>query len=330
MSTAPRILTTLFVRDLPKGCAWRAHSDLIHPAEHSLSWRLRRLLRRAPDYDVVVLNGSSRDDQLAAVLLRRLRPKVPFLITDCQWKVESSWLGRSLTRFGFRLLNGPRSHYSVLSSVDQRNFATTWGVDPARVFVTFWFPAVSDEELLTPVAEQGYVFAGGDSLRDYRTLIDAAGSVPFEVRIATNLPPPVEEADLPPNLTYGPLPQEEYFRAMCDASVNVVALMAGTPRSAGQTTYQVVRALGKLVVVNDATGVREYISDRETGLIVPSGDSAALAETLKWALDPANSEQVREISANGKRDVLERFSKESYTDSLLEIATELVAVAESP
>jgi glycosyltransferase involved in cell wall biosynthesis len=85
-----------------------------------------------------------------------------------------------------------------------------------------------------------------------------------------------------------------------------------------------VRALGKLVIVNDATGVREYVEDRRTGLIVASHDPAALAEAMRWALDPANAEQAREIAEAGKRDVLERFGKVAYLDRMLEIAEEVL------
>ena len=323
MAAPLRALTTLFFSDLPKGCAWRAQTELIHPAERSLPWRLWTLLRRAPGYDIVILNGASREDQLAAMLLRRLRPSVPILIADCQWKLDESLAARILNRLGVRMLEGPRTFYQVASSDDKASFPVTWGVDPDRVFTAIYFPAVDDEELRAPVSEGGYVFAGGDSLRDYGTLIASAREVPFEVRIATNLPPP--DGGLPENVTYGPLPRDAYLAGMCNASVVVVALAEGTARSAGQTTYQAARILGKLVLANDEAGVRDYLNDRETGLVVPSGDAEALAETLRWALDPANAAEVREITAKGRREVLERGTKVHHTDRLLEIAAQATA-----
>jgi glycosyltransferase involved in cell wall biosynthesis len=324
-----RVLTTLFVRDLPEDCAWRRHSDLIHPSDGSLPGRLWRLVQLAPRYDVVVLNGSSRPDQLAAILLRRLRPSVPIVITDCQWKLETSRLARAITRAGLFLIDGPRTYYTVLSTEDQRNFPASWGVDAERVLTSYWFPAISEEEARAPTSDGGYVFSGGDSMRDYRALVEAASSVPFEVRIATRLPPPIPEGELPPNLTYGPLDQDDYLRDLCNASAVVVALQAGTPRSAGQTTYQVARGLGKLVIVNDATGVREYVEDGKTGLVVPSGDARALAEALRWALEPANGAKVREIAANGKQAVFGRFSKVAYVDGILDVARLAAGIAPS-
>jgi hypothetical protein len=320
MPHTPRILTTLY---FPKRSTWMANADMIDPASHSIPGLLWTLLRRARDYGAIVLNGSRHEDQLAAIVLRRLRPSVPLVLTDCQWKRESSWVGRTLTRLGIRLMNGPRTHYCVLSAADQRRFPATWGVDPERVFVTYWYVGLSEDEARAPKSEQGYVFAGGDSLRDYRALIEAARPESFEVRIATRLPLPGSEFELPRNVTFGPANPDEYFRMMCGASVVVVPLAADTERSAGQTTYQSARGLGKLVVVDDTTGVREYVEDRKTGLIVPPGDSKALAATLKWALDPANADEVREIAANGQREVMERFDPDGYMDTLLEIVDQV-------
>jgi glycosyltransferase involved in cell wall biosynthesis len=320
MPNARRILTTEY---FPKRAAWVANAEMIDPARHSIPGRLWTLLRRAPDHEVVVLNGSGHDEQLAAILLRRLRPAIPLLLTDCTWKLEASSAGRALARLGIRLLDGPRTHYCVLSSAEQRRFPTTWGVDPERVFVTPWYIGLSDEEARAPISEGGSVFSGGDSMRDYRALIEAARAVPFEVRIATRLAPPVSESELPGNVTLGPVPPDEYFRMMCDASVVVVSLAADTERSAGQNNYLNPMALGKLVVVSDTIGVREYVEDRETGLIVPSGDSRALEATLRWAFDPANADEVREIAANGQREVMERFDPDGYVDRLLEIVDQV-------
>ena len=84
----------------------------------------------------------------------------------------------------------------------------------------------------------------------------------------------------------------------------VVAALRPAPRGAGLITYVNAMAAGKLVVVSDTCAVREYVEDRRTGLIVPPGDPAALAMTLRWALDPANADEVRGIAERGREEVL--------------------------
>ena len=58
--------------------------------------------------------------------------------------------------------------------------------------------------------------------------------------------------------------------------------------------------LGKPVVVTDALGVRDYVEDRRTGLIVPPGDPAAMRAALDWLLDPANASEVRAMGERAR------------------------------
>jgi glycosyltransferase involved in cell wall biosynthesis len=46
------------------------------------------------------------------------------------------------------------------------------------------------------------------------------------------------------------------------------------------------RDFGKLVVVTDAPGVRDYVEDRITGIVVARGEGRALAEAVRWAVVP--------------------------------------------
>jgi glycosyltransferase involved in cell wall biosynthesis len=300
-------------------------TDFIDPDSHTQLGLIWQLLRRASGYDVIVLNGSGRRDQLAASLLRRLRPKVRLVLTDCTWKVEDSRAAHSLTRIGIWLMDGPRTHYCVLSSTEKELFPSTWGVDAERVFFTPWYFWLSVEEARLPTPEQGFVFSGGDSLRDYRPLIEAAPTLPVEIRIAAHRAPPVSESEMPPNVTFAPLPPEQYFETMCEASVVVVALEADSERSAGQNSYLNPMAKGKLVVINDTTGVRDYVSDGETALIVPNHDPASLADAVKWALDPSNAEEARKIVRRAQRDVTDRFPLGRYVAQLIQIADRVTA-----
>jgi glycosyltransferase involved in cell wall biosynthesis len=276
-------------------------------------------LTRASGYDAVVLAASARGDQAAAAALARLKPRQPVVLQDSTWKRGTSRLDRFASRAGVRLLDGPSSHFCVLSAAEQRKFPASWGVDPARVHLTPWDFGLSEEELESPVSREGYVFAGGDSMRDYRPLIAAAGSLSAPVRIAARAEPPVGRASMPRNVEYGPMPEDEYFRAMCGADVVVVALAADTERSAGQNNYLNPMALGKLVIVTDGTGVGEYVESGRTALIVPPGDEPELAAAITWALDPANAEEAEAIARRGRDHVRERFSPDAYVDRLLEV-----------
>jgi hypothetical protein len=280
-----------------------------------------RVVRAARAYQAVVLDGSSRVAQLAAGLIARRGHPPVMVLADATWKAGDSGVERLARRTSIRAIDGPRVFYCVLSSEEVELFPRTWAVDPARVSFTPWHYAFSEEELALPTSGDGGVFAGGDSLRDYGPLVAAARGLPAEVTIASTQ---VSGEDLPPNVRAGPVPHERFMDLLRRATVVVVALGARRDRSAGQQTYLNAMAMGKPVIVTDALGVRDYIEDGRTGIVVPPGDPAALLEKLEWALDPANREEVRELAARGREAALSRFGPDSYVESLLRVVDQAV------
>ncbi|RMH66516.1 MAG: glycosyltransferase family 1 protein [Calditrichaeota bacterium] len=65
-------------------------------------------------------------------------------------------------------------------------------------------------------------------------------------------------------------------------------------------------AVGKAVVATDVNGVRELMRDGETGLIVPSRDSAALAEAIARVLD--DPQKLAQMGEAGLKRVREHFT----------------------
>ena len=304
---------------------WASRVDSIDPSTLPRVQALRTVLGAARDHGLIVLNGSmsGRVDLAAAVAfgLRRRPPRV--LMTDCTWSAGGSRPDRLARRAAVRAMDGDHVTYCVLSTSEVETFPRLWGIDPERVVFTPWYVGLSDEELAAPTAEEGYVFAGGDSHRDYTTLLEAAGSIPAPVRIASRSLDPA--AATAPNVDIGPVSHDEFTELTRRASVVVVPLQVREDRSSGQFTYLGAMALGKILVVTDAPGVRDHVDDGRTGLVVANGDAAGLAERVSWALDPANREAVRAMSEAARADALERFGAGRYVDRLAELVDRLTA-----
>jgi Glycosyl transferases group 1 len=315
MSADRRIVTTLD----SKVTDWVARAKII-PPQYSAVRRVITLLQQAEQCFAAVLNGHSRSDQMLAAVLRRTRPRSRIVIADCSWKGQSSRLDGPVRRMGLRLIDSPRVVYCVLSSDEKLLFPHTWGVDSERVFLTHWFHTLTQEELAAPTRDDGYVFAGGDSLRDYRPLIELSRRLSLPVRVATRIEP---SSALPLNVTMGPVSEDEYVDLMRRSSVVVVPLQPTRERSAGQTSYLNAMAMGKLVIVTEGTGVRDYVDHGITGLIVPPGDTEALGSALQWALSPSNCSEVEKISAEAQVQVRSRFGPDNYVSSLLRVIDEL-------
>jgi glycosyltransferase involved in cell wall biosynthesis len=312
-----RILSTLFSADPPMP-VWQERVETLRPRDRDAA-TIGAVVRRATRYDAVVLDGSARRDQVAAALLRRLPRQPAIVVADSTWKAGGE-LDSAVDRAGIRLIDGPRTSFAVPSSFEAERFARTWRLRSSRVRFIPWAVTVKDEE---PSTENGRVFAGGNSLRDYAPLIAAAGRLDAPVDIATSLLTGAELGRTPANLTVGPRPQAEYDAMLRAAAVVVVPLQARGDRSSGQTTYVNAMARGKAIVVTDTPGVRDYITDGETGLIVAPGDSAAMAQAITRLLDDP-AERAR-IGRQARDHALGQLTLTHYATRLLQLVDETLA-----
>jgi glycosyltransferase involved in cell wall biosynthesis len=232
-------------------------------------------------------------------------------------------LERAASRIGLRAMEGPDVFYCVLSSAERELFPRTWRVDSRRVFFTPYHHTLRADELAQPAPDGYGVFAGGDSMRDYGPLIEAAQGVPADVTLATRDPSILRYPQLPPNVRAGPVPPGRFLEAMRAARVVVVPLIDGE-RSAGQQTYLNAMAMGKIVVATDTPGVRDYVTHGTTGLVVPPGDAVAMADALRWALEPANEAEAREMRARARDVVRDEFTPDRYVARVLGVVASVL------
>lgn len=320
-----RILTTL---SAPDRTEWASRCDTVDPKRAGTLERLSEVVRQAGSHAAVILDGSvgaseKYVDLIAAAAIRRTRRSIPVILTECQWKRSVHAPEARLEKLMARILDGPRIGYCVLTDWERERFPSSWQVDPERVFMTPYCHTLSAAELAAPVSTEGGVFAGGNSLRDYGPLVEAATAIDERFVLATS----AVDGPTPANLTAGPVDERRYFELFRAARVVVVALGARPDRTAGQQTYLNAMALGKPLIVTDSPGVREYVEDGRTGIIVPPGDPQAMAEALRWMLDPANREEVSRMTAAAVRVAREDHSPERYLRSLLAVADRMSAQA---
>jgi hypothetical protein len=295
---------------------WVEQVEMLEPGL-SRSEYARAIVTAAGRFDTLILDGSSRLDQLAAMAIARRRRRPRVVITDATWKLGDGVADRLASKVTVNALDGPHVTYGVFSTRETDSFPRAWGVDRDRVAFLPWHHTLSDEELSTPTSDRGGVFSGGDSLRDYAPLVEAARRVDAPFRLATRTLT-AEALGVPPNVTVGPTSHEQLTSMTAAASVVVVALQPREDRSSGQGTYLNAMALGKPVVVSDVAGVRDHVIDGETGVVVRAGDARALEAAIRRLLDdPAERRRLGEAA---RRDVLARFGPDRYVENLLRLA----------
>src|SRR3954451_4888727 len=325
-----RILSTMWAPGVP---AWRDVTILDRRGMSRPAF-VARLIRDAPRYDATVVNGAARfhdlySDLVGCVVLARRRRPPPIVIAETAWDLGSAPLSERfrLGRFGFagfaragvRALDGEHVTYCVFSEEERELLAGSFGIPRERIAcVRFAHSLWSRAD--GPTSEGDYVFAGGDSLRDWPTLIEAATRLDVPVRIVTHHP----LGPLPPNVKGGAVPYEQYVELLAGARAVVVPLRPGR-RGAGLLTYLNAMALGKPLIASDAPAVREYVEDGRTGILVQAGDAGALRDAIEWVLDPRHREAVAAMGRRAREAV--RHPNE-YWQSLRDVAERAAARAQ--
>jgi hypothetical protein len=318
----PRILTTVphdFRALTPELLAWwKARADVVDRRSRSRLGLVRELRRRARDYDALLLDGSVGTSELYSDVIVAAAARGPVVvISDASWKRGSWWGDRLAGRVAIRVVDSPRVVYCVLSSAELELFPRTWGVDPRRVVFTPFCVTLAEREA---TGDDGSVFAGGESLRDYAPLLAAARGLPARVTIASGS----VAGPMPENVVAGRISHERFGELLRRCRVVVVPLARGIERSAGQQTYLNAMAAGKLVIVTDSPGARDYVDDRVTGLVVPPGDPAEMRRALEWCLDDANAAEHDAVRRRAAEQARSRFGLDAYFERLLGVVERLL------
>ena len=312
------IVSTL---DYPRRSEWQARVETVPPLGRVAT--VRHLVAAAASADVIILDGSigiraGNPDLIAAALIaRRRRPRV--ILAEANWK-PGSGLDQLVRKMGMKLIDRAVSVFCVVSKHEHDVFPGTWGLDRDRVAYTPFYYTLSEEELAAPVTGGGGVFAGGNPMRDYGTLVEAVRGLDVPVRIATSRKEVVERDDLPANVVAGLVPHDEYVTRLRGADVVAVPLQARTLRSGGEQTYLNAMALGKPVVVSDSPGASDYIEAGVTRILVPPSDPVAMRAAIEWVLDPANADRVSAMGQAAREAVRARFSPQAWVGELLRLA----------
>lgn len=305
---------------------WNEHVEDYKPPHAGSLRDLRELFQLAKGRRVLILNGSVgrrqryRDLAFAIVLKWLHRRPPPILMQDATWEPGSESLSRSypflrplmpkLARLAISLVDGPHVRYAVLSTDEVKTFPEVWGVDADRVVYQCFTQSLDRYENM-PTSDQGYLFAGGNSMRDYGLLDEALEGTSVRTHVASSWIPTRNLE----HRTVRSTSHDEFMHLLAGARAVVVPLRRMV-RSAGQQTYLNAMRLGKPVIVTEAPGVRDYIIDGCTGVIVPR-DPQALRAAIVHAMDPANADFYAAMGRQAREDVMQRFTERHYRFGLL-------------
>ena len=200
------------------------------------------------------------------------------------------------------------AHLPVLRNLGVRRAEhLLFGVD-----ADFWTPGTASER---PTV----VTVGNDRDRDYQTAIRAVAQLAGRVKLRLLTPHPVV---IPPEIGE----QAHLNHAMLREEIRscAVAAVALKPNIhvSGVTSTLEAMACARPVVVTDNPGMRDYVTDGETGILVPPGDADAMAKAISSLLDdPA---RATAMGLAGRRAVESTFNTQARAGRLAAILKDVV------
>lgn len=293
---------------------------------------LLHILRQARQKQVVMLSSSTLVECLAIARMGTWpRSQQPVVILFGDMFGGKSRLKRLVMRLLIKVMDRAVDGYIVQSTDDQRIFSRTWKINPRKVHVALFGYTFHDSEIRDSDIRTGdYIFAGGNSQRDYDTLVEVARQMP-EQRFIFATWKLQGRHDIPANVIAEPVPRKQYLRLMAESRLVVTAIRRGLLRAVGQQTYLNAMRLGKLSIVNkrDVLGLQDYIVHGQTGLLV-DGSPQSYVAAIRWALDPQNAEQVQKICLAAQRVVQADFSYEHFLQRLSAAANTIILSSSKP
>jgi glycosyltransferase involved in cell wall biosynthesis len=139
------------------------------------------------------------------------------------------------------------------------------------------------------ISDEGYIFVGGRSRRDFRTLFEAIRPLPYPVKILTASEPDINPhgstlagLDPPPQveIDYHDTDARRFVRLIANARLVVLPILKDSGIQAGIGVYLLSMALRKCVIISSALGVSDVLLDGQA-CIIPPGDARALGNAIE-------------------------------------------------
>jgi glycosyltransferase involved in cell wall biosynthesis len=243
---------------------------------------LRLFTRRRHCQGVVTDGGSSG---MLFAWLQTLCPwgRKPHVLIDCLWELPASPLRAWFKKLRIRLAARSVRRFVVWASHEVEDFGCAFGLPPWQLQYVPFHHTLHDYQY--EVRDDGYLFAGGNSDRDYRTLVEAVRPLDVPVWIALTQRDLLAGVELPAQVRVEATTSEGFRQAMAAAKLVVVPMRKGTLRSGGQQTCLNAMLLGKPTIAIGRRWAVDFITDGEDGLIVDYEDPQGLRRAIRWVLD---------------------------------------------
>ena len=175
-------------------------------------------------------------------------------------------------------------HFLTTSEEETLLYSSMFAIQPSKIR---FYPMSPPRHFLNKFLFncKGYIFAYGNSDRDYDTLIKSIEGINEQVFILTQAYTP-PSSRVPPNVKIITRRREGLDLIELITSARLVVLpLNDASISSGQTAMLETMALGRPLIVTSNMATREYAVNKKTALFYEAGDWLQLKESIQLILD---------------------------------------------
>lgn len=286
-------------------------------------WWAFQLFRESRRFDAVV-TGAEHCGMMFAMLqtlFRRPSRRRPHVMIDFPWGARPGRLMLMLKALQMKFAAPALDAIFAHASPEEAARFTSALRAPEGLFRFVPFHYLLNEPL--PATKSGsYVFSGGNSGRDYATLLDALAESSYRTILCTQTSHELRGVRIPENVEIIGVSEQRFQELMAGSAVVVIPLMKDDIHPAGHTIVVTAMALGKPLIVAGPPDYCSYFDEGRTGLLTPPGDSARLRAAIDRVL--ADHEFAEMLGRNAKAES-ERFAPEEFFTRVFECVDRAVA-----
>ena len=296
------------VRVHRKGLSWLRFATFFQ--DMLFAWQL---LRQANRHDVLLVNGGGTVGKLVGLLNYCLPFRRRIVVMHDLFCEGHSRLKQVLIRWMVRGCDT----IVVFSRHQVKNHAAFLN-DRTDRFVYIPYKANHSKRPAIEMPIGNYVFSGGNTKRDYRTLFAAVRGTGIPLIVSATDPRVTAGLQVPSNVIVLKAVEPAFARLTAGSRFAVVPIVKNIIRSAGEANVCNAMWHGKPVIVADDVSLGDYVEDGVTGYVVAAGDVAMLRQRIVSLWNDADL--VGEMGCRAQQRVAESLTHVDFGRRLIRIA----------
>lgn len=241
--------------------------------------------------------------------LFHVRKQNTLLIKNFTYKPKHGFIGKIYFAFMKYIVKSQYVDVFVCTSQTFCDYCAKQFDEPVGRFVYLPF-GVNDftkqVNMMTPASNE-YILSLGRSNRDWDFLIHSLGGTEYKVRIVCD---ELHRENLPSNITvYNSVWGNESFEFIRNCKMMIIPIMDGEIGSGETVLLQTMSFSKPIIITKPSCLADDYVTDGETGLVVPK-ERDALLEAIKRLEE--DQELYEHIAKNSRKLYEEKHSLFSY------------------